>query len=588
MTPDAWITVAVLAATIVALVSERFPAAVVTLMAVITLFVTGVVDHFGAFGGLANPAPITIAALYVLAAGVETTGALSGLTERILGKDRPATSERRELVRICAPTAAASGLIANTPLVAMLAPRVEAWCRKTGRSASRYLMPLSYASVFGGVITVLGTSTNLTVNGLMTSAGMEPFGIFEFSAVGLAVAGSGVILLILVAPMLLPRRQGAGSRVNTIREFTIEMAVATGGPLDGATVEAGGLRHLRGVFLVEIQRRDHVIVPVAPDEILEPDDRLVFAGDIARIVDLQEMDGLTPVAQRHLAEPGAALRFFEAVVGPGLVGLNLREADFRNRYGAAVFAIHRAGERVGGKLGDVALRLGDVLVLVADRGFTRRWRDHDGLLLVSAFDASVPLRRQKAWIVQLTTLALVVSAAANIIDLTQAAILAAAALVVTGVLTVGEARDAIDLNTVLLVAFSFGLGEAVDASGLDTVLASATIDALDGFGKLGVLFGVLVATLLATELLSNNAAAILIFPIAVEVSSSAGVDIRAMAVAILIGASCSFLTPIGYQTNTLVYGMGGYRFSDFTRVGAPLTALAAIVATLTIPLVFPL
>lgn len=207
---------------------------------------------------------------------------------------------------------------------------------------------------------------------------------------------------------------------------------------------------------------------------------------------------------------------------------------------------------------------------------------------MSAFDASVPLRRQKAWIVQLTTLALVVSAAANIIDLTQAAILAAAALVVTGVLTVGEARDAIDLNTVLLVAFSFGLGEAVDASGLDTVLASATIDALDGFGKLGVLFGVLVATLLATELLSNNAAAILIFPIAVEVSSSAGVDIRAMAVAILIGASCSFLTPIGYQTNTLVYGMGGYRFSDFTRVGAPLTALAAIVATLTIPLVFPL
>jgi di/tricarboxylate transporter len=366
------------------------------------------------------------------------------------------------------------------------------------------------------------------------------------------------------------------------------MVVQTGGTLDGATVGAAGLRSLQGVFLVEIERHGRRLAPVSPEETLEGDDRLVFAGDIGRVVDLQSRDGLSPAAEGHFTTTSAGRRFFEAVVGSGLVGQNLREADFRNRYGAAVFAIHRAGERLTGKLGDIHLRTGDILMLVADSGFGRRWRDHDGLLLVSQYGGPVPIRREKALLVQVAAGALIVVAATNLLDLTQAALVAAVAIVAGGVLSVREAREAVDFNTVMLVALSFGLGSAVDASGLDEVLALGLVDALSGLGDIGILLGILLATLLATELLSNNAAAILLFPVAAEASRASGVDFRALAVAILIGASCSFLTPIGYQTNTLVYGMGGYRFGDFTRMGAPLTLITILVATLAIPVFFPL
>lgn len=588
MTVDAWITTAVLVAAIVMFSRERYPAAIVTLGAVILLDLFGVVDHAGAFGGLGNQAPITIAALYILAAGVEATGALTGLTEKLLGRsDEP--RERAELARIAAPSAAASAFIANTPLVAMLAPRVEAWCRQTGRSPSRYLMPLSYATVLGGVITVLGTSTNLTVNGLLQDAGMEPFGLFEFTGVGLAVAAIGVVVLILVTPWLLPRRDTSRRNpADSAREFTVEMVVVAGGHLDGATVEEGGLRSLQGVFLVEIERRGRVLAPVSPQEVLQGEDRLVFAGDIGRVVDLQGRDGLAPAAEEHFTDVTAGRRFYEAVVGPALVGQNLRDADFRNRFGAAVFAIHRAGERLTGKLGDIDLRNGDVLMVVADGGFARRWRDREGLLLVSAYGESVPLRRDKAGLVRAVVGALVLVAATNLLDLTQASILAAGAMVVFGVLSLGEARDAIDINIVLLVALSFGLGEAVDVSGLDEVLALGLVNVFSGLGDVGVLLGILLATMVATELLSNNAAAILLFPVAMATAERAGIDFRALAVAILIGASCSFLTPIGYQTNTLVYGLGGYRFGDFTRVGAPLTLVTIVVTMLTIPVFFPL
>ncbi len=586
MTPDAWLTAAVLSVAIAAFVSERFHAAAVTLVAVTVLHLAGVIDFQEAFGGLANSAPITIAALYVLAAAVEATGALTGLTDRLLGSGAAEGGERRQLARICVPAAAASAFIANTPLVAMLAPRIDSWCRRTGRPVSRFLMPLSFATVFGGVITVLGTSTNLTVNGLMSDAGMAPFGVFEFSGVGMLVASVGVGVLLVVAPWLQREHHPKRDRMDSMREFIVEMEVEAGGALEGKTVEDAGLRHLAGVFLAQLERDEAVLAPVAPEQILRAGDRLAFVGDVARVVDLQSLRGLLPLEEPHFGAGGQ--RYYEAVVGAGLLGTNLRDADFRNRFGAAVLAIHRAGERLGGKLGDVTLKLGDVLMLVSDRGFIRRWHDREGLLLVSPLDGSVPVRRTKAWIVRAVTAALIIASATSLVDLPQAALVAALAVIGTGVLSVAEAREAIDLNTVLLVALSFGLGAAVDVSGLDAVLASGMVSMFSGFGDVAVLVGILVATMAATELLSNNAAAILVFPVAQATAVSQGLNMRAMAVAIVVGASCSFLTPIGYQTNTIVYGMGGYRFSDFTRLGAPLTVVTVVAAAIAIPIFFPL
>lgn len=589
MTGDAWLTVAVIVVMVAALALERIPASIVTLAAVAVLYVLGVVDDREAFAGFANPAPITIAGLYVLAAAAEVTGALTPLTERALGSAPPGR-ERRELVRICVPAAAASALVANTPLVGMLAPRIAEWCRRTGRSASRYLMPLSYATVFGGVITVLGTSTNITVNGLLRDAGVPVFGIFDITAVGGVVAVVGVALLILVTPQLLPRRKGAAEALGDAREYTTEMIVEPGGPLDGVTVAEGGLRHLQGVFLVAVERNDRRIAPVSPDEVILGDDRLLFAGDVRRVLDLQSTRGLRFAGEQTFGWGAGApgQRFYEAVVGAGLAGSTLREAGFRSEHDAAVLAIHRAGERVIDKLGDVRLRLGDVLVLVAGSALVDRWQHGGDFLLVSPLWGSIPVRRAKAWIVQIAALAFVAMVVTEWLDLTQAVIVVAFALLALRVVTIGEARAAIDVNTVILIAASFGVGNAVAASGLADVVSERLVASLAGLGDIGLLAGILVATVVATELLSNSAAAVLMFPIAQATAAATGMQLRPLALAILIAASCSFLTPVGYQTNTMVYGMGGYRFTDFTRVGVPLTVATVAVALVMIPVAFPL
>lgn len=589
MTGEAWLTVAVIVVMVVALALERIPASVVTLGAVAVLYVLGVVDDRAAFAGFANPAPITIAGLYVLAAAAEVTGALTPLTERALGSAEPGR-ERRELARICVPAAAASGLVANTPLVGMLAPRIAEWCRRTGRSASRYLMPLSYAAVLGGVITVLGTSTNITVNGLMREAGIPGFGVFEITPVGGTVAVVGTALLIGVTPLLLPKRRGAAEALADVREYTSEMIVQPGGPLDGVTVAEGGLRHLQGVFLVAVERNDRRIAPVGPDEVIVGDDRLFFAGDVRRVVDLQSTRGLRFAGEQTFAvgdgAPGE--RYYEAVVGAGLAGSTLRDANFRAEHDAAVLAIHRAGERVIDKLGDVRLRLGDVLVLVAGSALVDRWQHGGDFILVSPLGGSIPVRRAKAWLVQLAAVVFVAMVVTDVLDLTQAVLVVAFGLLALRVVTIGEARAAIDVNTVVLIAASFGVGNAVAASGLAGVVSEWLVGALAGFGDVGLLAGILLATVVATELLSNSAAAVLMFPIAQATAEATGLQLRPLALAILIAASCSFLTPVGYQTNTMVYGMGGYRFTDFTRVGVPLTLATVVVALVAIPVVFPL
>lgn len=586
---DAWLTLAVIVAMVVALALERAPASVVTLGAVAVLFVAGVVDDQGAFAGFGNPAPITIAGLYVIAAAADVTGALTPLTQRAL-RTGAAKSERRELARICVPAAAASAFVANTPLVGMLAPRIAEWCRQTGRSASRYLMPLSYATVFGSVITVLGTSTNITVNGLMRDAAIDPFGVFEFTAVGSIVAVIGTALLIAVTPLLLPRREGAAESLGDAREYTTEMTVVPGGPLDGVSVSDAGLRHLQGVFLVAVDRAGHEFAPVGPDEVIVGDDRLVFAGDVRRVVDLQSMRGLRFVSEPTfgIGDGVAGERFYEAVVGAGLAGSNLRESNFRAQHDAAVLAIHRAGERVVDKLGDVRLRMGDVLVLVAGSQLHDHWSRGNDFLLVSPLGGSVPVRQRKALLVQAAALLFVVMAVTNVLDLTQAVLLTAFGLLAARVLTIAEAGAAVDLNTVVLIAASFGIGDAVAASGLADVVAKGLVTGLAGAGDLGLLAGILIATVVATELLSNSAAAVLMFPIAQAMATTTGIELRPLALAILIAASCSFLTPVGYQTNTMVYGMGGYRFTDFTRVGFPLTLLTVLIALVAIPVVFPL
>lgn len=590
MPADAWLTLAVITVMVATFVTERIAPVVSMAGAVTLLYLADVVEFDDAFAGLSNSAPVTVAALYIVAGAAELTGALGGLTARALGEGRP-TSVRRAQARVIAPTVIGSGLVANTPLVALLAPRVSRWGRRHGIAPSQLLMPLSYAAVLGGVVTVLGTSTNLVVNGFLEQSGDDPFSVFSITPVGLPVAVAGAALLVVIAPVLLPGRAAPADDLAQAREYTVEMLVDADSALIGRSVAEANLRDLDGVYLTEIERDGQVIAPVAPDQRLRANDRLIFAGNIGSIIDLQTLPGISMPHDRHFAAADhAGQRFFEAVVagtGP-LAGRTLKQAGFRNRHQGAVVAVHRAGTRLTGKLGEIVMREGDVLLLVAEPGFRARTRDLPDFSLVAALDDTAPVRQYGIRLVEATVVALVVIAGTGLVDLTKTAVGAALFLVIARVLTPSEARRAINLDVILMIAFSFGLGNAAAASGLASELGEDLVRIFDPLGPVGILAGVMLGTLIATELLSNNAAAALMFPIAAVVSEQADVDLRSLAVGILVMASCSFLTPIGYQTNTMVWGMGGYRFTDFTRVGAPLTVVVYATTLLTVPLVFPL
>ena len=577
MSTDAWVTLVVLAATVAVMVVDRFPVVLVMGVAVAVLLLGGVIDEATALSGFASSAPLTIAALYVLAGAAAATGALAGVVDRVLVGGRG-----RGLLRFTGSTAAMSAVVPNTPLVALLAPRVIRWARRTGNRASRYLLPLSYASVLGGVITLIGTSTNLVVSDVLRASGHEPLDMFEMTPVGLPVAAVGIALVAVLTPLLLPDREPAGdSMLATARRFHVAMRVTEGGPLVGAAVAGAGLRNLDGVYLAAVERHG-TVVSANPNLVFEAGDQCFFVGDITRVLDLQHVAGLTSAEQSHLLDterPGA--RLFEAVVSQQstLVGQTLRAAGFRARYDAAVLAVHRPTGDVSGKLGAVELHPGDVLLLLASPDFEIIWRNRADFSLVASVDEPPPPRRRRAWLPMVVLVAMVVTATVNILSLFEAAMLAAAAVVVGGAVSVGEARRAIDLNVVLTIAVSISIGAAVEASGLAAEIAEAVTDVGEPFGAVGLVAAVIVATMVLTELLSNNAAAALMLPVGLAVAASTDVNPRAFAVAVLIGASCSFLSPIGYQTNLMVYGLGGYRFTDFTRVGAPITLSTLVVTT---------
>jgi di/tricarboxylate transporter len=585
MTLDAWLTLAVVAASLVLLVRGRPSPAAVLLGAAVSLVLTGVLDAETAFSGFANPAPLTVAALYVLAGAVEITGALDPVLSRLLGSGGEEGSYRQLLTRLLTPVAGASAFLNNTPIVAMTAPEVASWAAQRGRSAAPLLMPLSFAAILGGVITSIGTSTNLVVSGLLVDRGLPALGLFEITPVGLPVALGGLVLMIVTSPWLLRAREAPASDLKEqVREFSVDMRVDPG-PLVGVTIEEAGLRSLQGVYLVRIEREGRVMAPVTPDEVLLAGDVLSFAGNVDLIVDLQRIRGLTSTEEHHLTGIDETRQaFFEVVLGPesALAGSTLKEQRFRGRYNAAVLAVHRAGQRVEAKLGELQLRAGDTLLVLAETTFRQDFRESGDFLVIARLGGTAPGRTRNWWRVLVITGLLVVVAGSGAVDILKAALFASVLLVVplpkplgdgSPIMTLREAREAVDLNVILVIGAAFGLGAAMEQTGLAAAAADLLLSAFSGFGAIGALLGIVLTTVVLTEMITNNAAAVLMFPIAVTTATTVGADPRGYAIAVAVAASASFLTPIGYQTNTIVYGLGGYRFADYPRLGFPLTLL---------------
>jgi di/tricarboxylate transporter len=546
---------------------------------------------------LGNQGLLTVGVLFVVAAGLTETGALRLVTERLLG--RP-SSTRSAQIRLMAPVSVISAFLNNTPVVAMFIPVVREWCRRSNLAPSQLFIPLSYAAVLGGVCTLIGTSTNLLVQGFLleaqkTDPTVPTFGMFTLAPVGIPVALVGMAFILLFSSRLLPNRGGAAASFGSPRQYSVEMVVEPGSPVDGVTIDAAGLRQLPGLFLAAIERNGLRRVAVPADEQLRGNDLLTFVGIVDSVVDLQRTRGLVPASDQltKLNPPRHARFLAEAVVSPEcpVVGKTIRDGRFRTRYEAVVLAVRRNGEAVGGRIGDIELQAGDTLLLETTRRFLRQQRNTRDFFLVSGIPDSQPLRHDRAWIALAILGVMVVVVAAETftgVSIFHAALLAAAAMGLMRCLSAEQARRSVDWGTLVAIGAALVIGKAMETSGLAGVSAGIVIDALNPLGPIAVLAGIYLLTVVFTELVTNNAAAALAFPIAYAAAETMDVNLLPFAVVIAIAASAGFATPLGYQTHLMVYGAGGYRFSDYLRIGIPLDVIAMVVTVTLTPMVFPL
>ena len=585
---DAWMTVAIVAGTVAMLVGTRFAPDVILVGALALLMVSGVLTPESALLGLANPGLATVGALYVVAAGLVDTGAIHLLGSRLLGRPGSVASAQ---VRMMLPVTGLSAFLNNTPVVAMMVPFVEEWSRRCRIPVSRLMIPLSFAAIFGGLCTIIGTSTNLIVNGmLIDSTGSAGFGFFEIGALGAPLALAGTLYVIGTTRWLLPDRSSPLREPEQVREYTLEMLVETGSSLIGRNLEEAGLRNLPGAFLAEIERGGTVLPAVSPRVRLQAGDRLLFVGVVESVVELVRVRGLVPAPDQlfKLDAPRAERRFFEVVVSRSspMVGRTIREGEFRTRYDAVVIAVARNGARVRGKVGDIEIRTGDTLLLESRPSFITRQRNSRDFLLVSEVrDASLP-RYERAWTAIAVLAVMVAAAASGQLTMLEAALVAAGVMIVTRCTSAAGARNRVDWSVLIVIGASLGLGQAMATSGAADSIARWWI-ALAGDSPWLALLAVYAVTSAFTELITNNAAAVLVFPIAEATAQGLGVSLWPFVAVVMMAASASFATPIGYQTNLMVYGPGGYRFSDYFRIGGPLNVLIGALAVLLAPLIWP-
>ncbi len=586
METGAWVTVGVVASILGLMAFTRFDADLILLGGLIFLLVTGVIDPKHALEGFANEGVITVAVLYIVVAGLRDTGVISYLAQRFLGWPKTVAGAQ---LRILLPVVSMSAFVNNTPVVAMWLPVIDEWCKKFRLPASKLMIPLSYAAILGGCCTLIGTSTNLIVNGLLIAAGHPGLKMFDLVWVGLPCAAAGVLYLLLFSRWLLPDRRPAISRLSDPREYTTEMLVEPGGPLIGKTIEEAGLRHLPGMYLMEIDRDDQVLAAVSSRERLKANDRLVFVGIVESVVDLQKIRGLKPATDQifKIDVQSAQRTLIEAVVSNTcpLIGITIREGRFRTVYNAAVIAVARNGERIRKKIGDIVLVPGDTLLLEAHPSFVTHQRNSRDFYLVSRVEDYVAPRHEQIWMAG-GIFFLMVLAASFGWPMLNAAFMAAALMVLTRCLG-SSAWQSIDWQVVAAIAASFGIGRALEVTGAAKAIAGALVG-LGGGSPLLTLALVYGVTLLFTELMSNNAAAVLVFPIAMAAARSINADIMPFMIALMMAASFGFATPMGYQTHLMVYGPGGYRFADFLRVGLPLDLLLGVVTVAVTPHVWPI
>lgn len=562
---------------IVVLYRELIRPGIAFMIVTVVLLLAGVISPKEALSGFANEQLAVIVMLMIVSNTMRKTNLLDRAFQKFF---KPTDGRGLFMTKMTGSVGIASAMLNNTPLVAMMMPYVYSWSEQKKLAASQFLIPLSYASILGGCVTLIGTSTNLIVNGLAMEYGEESLGIFDFAILGIPALFIGGFYLFAFSKVLLPNNRSA-TEETALRQYFVETHIKRGSELIGKSVTDASLRNLKGLFLVEIRRRKNDITPVPPDMILEEGDKLFFAGDPNGVAELTSPSlGLSLPQECQLPKESQA-RVIEVVIAPHspMVGEIVKNTDFRNRYNGAIMGIHRGEERLKGKIGDIELRGGDVLLVLSGNGFIKRIEASLDFYILSQVKEVHNLSWWKTSVIFVGLLGSILLAAANLVPLFISLIALITICILLNLLKTREIKENADMNLIVIIALGLALGKAMINSGLADVLANSGLNLLKPFGGYGLIAGIFVITNLLSAFMTSKAAVAIVLPVALTIAHDMGYPIEPFILVVAFGGAANFITPIGYQTNLMVYTPGGYTFNDYFRFGLPLTIICLLICT---------
>lgn len=579
---DIIIVSAVLAFIIYSLYTDLIGPAFTFLLGVIVLGIAGILTPAEILSGMANEQIAVIILLLLIGDTIRKTDLIDWVFDRLFKNIK---SYKFFTTRMVVVVAGLSAFLNNTPMVAIMMPYVHRWGKRNQIAASKLLIPLSYAAILGGCATLIGTSTNLIVNGMVIDEqiipGLKPLGLFDFSLVGVPMVLLGGLYLILFGYRLLPENKDVIEYFSTqSREYLVEAQIKEKSQMIGKTLSEAGLRNLKGLYVVEISRNDQRLSAVSPTVVLKAGDVLVFAGDTNTIADMfDDNTGLVPT-QAGMYTRKSNTSLVEVVVSHNstLISKTVKDAGFRGKFDAAILAIHRNGEKVGGKIGEVRLRAGDVLLLLAGDDFVKRSNDTNDFYMISKIREFRRLEMYKSIILVAGLIAAITLAGLKLIPLFMGLMVLVIVIQFMKIVSPKDIARSIDYNLALIIVMSLALGTAMIKTGMAEYIARFIIGVFKPFGPAGLLAGIFIITNLLAAYITNKAAAAIIFPISVSAAIQLGLPTTPFILIVAFAAAANFITPVGYQTNLMVYGPGGYSFKDYMKIGAPLTVLYLVVA----------
>ncbi|MFC2123911.1 SLC13 family permease [Bacteroidota bacterium] len=556
------------------------------LLAILIFTIVGILEADEVLSGLSNQAIASIILLILITGGLRKNFRLEYLFDRIF---RKAQTYRGFLLRMMSQVAILSSGINNTPVVALMTPYVFDWGKKHNIAPSKLLIPLSFATIMGGMITIIGTSTTLVLNGFLYDFNLTPINPLDLFIIGTIVTIIGIVFIVFFGNKLLPDHKDTMQNfANNQREYLVETRLSGKSKLIGQSVKGAGLRNLEGVYLVEIHRGNNYFSPVPPYEILQRNDTLIFAGDTDNIMDLVRSNkGLSLPKDAHDYNKDQN-EVIEAVVGGNsyLIGRTVKEAEFRNRYDAAIIAIHRSGERISGKIGEIEIEAGDVLLVYSGPDFQNRVDLYRDMFIISKIRQIADPGRKKTYALILIIIGALVLLITKGLTLFPSLLIIFSIMVGFGLITLQDVRRELDFNMIGILVFSLAIGQAMIKTGAGTMVATWFIDVLHPYGTLAILAGLMIITNIITSLIGNIGAVSISFPLALGISLTLGVDGAPFFLAVAYAAAGAFVTPISYQTNLIIYGPGGYKFKDFLRIGGPVVLIYLTVTFLLIVTIY--